>query len=137
MLKLNQVDLLFWCTNVANEDCEKFCMEEVFKCRERRMIREDEEWTKAQAWGLPMSPQDISKKYKRQSLGMPKASPSSSAKISGHLSRHYIFIASYDMCYSWSVCCFCFQFCFVLLAVVYGWILAYLFWRETRSVFIV
>ena len=38
MLKLNQVDLLFYYTNVANEDCEKFCMEEVFKCRERRMI---------------------------------------------------------------------------------------------------
>ena len=30
-----------------------------------------------------MSPQEISKKYKRQSLGMPKASPSSSIKISG------------------------------------------------------
>ena len=25
-------------TNVANENCEKFCIEEVFKCRERRMI---------------------------------------------------------------------------------------------------
>ena len=27
-------------------------------------------------------------------------------------------------------------FCFVLFAVVYGWILAYFVWRETRSVFI-
>ena len=26
--------------------------------------------------------------------------------------------------------------CFVFFAVVYGWILAYLFWRETRSIFI-
>ena len=30
--------------------------------------------------GMPMSPQDIFKKYKSQSLGMPKASPSSSTK---------------------------------------------------------
>jgi hypothetical protein len=38
-----------------------------------------------------------------QSLGMPKASPSSSTKISGHLSGHYIFIASCAMCCSWSI----------------------------------
>jgi hypothetical protein len=43
------------------------------------------------------------KKYKRQSLGMPRGTPSSSTKISGHLSRHYIFIASYAMCFFWSV----------------------------------
>src|SRR4051812_10873735 len=34
---------------------------------------------------------------------MPKASPFSSTKISGPFSVHYIFIASYTMCYSWSV----------------------------------
>jgi hypothetical protein len=52
---------------------------------------------KSSSLGIPMSPQEISKKYKRQSLGMPKAPPSSSTKISGHLSGHYIFIASYAM----------------------------------------
>src|SRR3954471_17052752 len=41
----------------------------------------------------PVSPQEISKRYKRQSLGMPKASPSSSIKSSG-LSRHFVFIVS-------------------------------------------
>src|SRR3954462_6756692 len=41
----------------------------------------------------PVSPQEISKRYKRQSLGMPKASPSSSIKSSG-LSRHFTFIVS-------------------------------------------
>jgi hypothetical protein len=56
-------------------------------------------------------------------------------KISGHLLRHYIFIASYAMCYSWSVSCFCFQFSFLLFVVINGWVTAYLFWRETRSVF--
>src|SRR3954451_7736841 len=38
-----------------------------------------------------VSPQEISKRYKRQSLGMPKASPSSSIKSSG---RHFVFIVS-------------------------------------------
>jgi hypothetical protein len=31
---------------------------------------------------------------------------------------------------------FCFQFSFVLFALINGWITTYLFWRETRSVFI-
>ena len=49
----------------------------------------------------------------------PKASPSSSTKISGHLSRHYIFIASYDMCCSWSVNYFLLSvlFCFVCCSI--------------------
>src|SRR3954465_2166198 len=41
-----------------------------------------------------VSPQEISNRYKRQILGMPKASPSSSIKSSG-LSRHFTFIVSY------------------------------------------
>ena len=64
---------------------------------------------KSSSLGMPMSPQDIFKKYKRQSLGMPKASPSSSTKISGPVSVHYIFIASYAMCCSWSVFVFVFS----------------------------
>ena len=36
------------------------------------------------------------------------------------------FIASYNMCYSWSIICFAFSF-FVFFAVVYGWIVEYLF----------
>jgi hypothetical protein len=46
---------------------------------------------KSSSLGMPMSSQEISKKYKRQSLGVPKAPPSSSTKISGHLSKHYIY----------------------------------------------
>ena len=53
------------------------------------------------------------------------------------LSKHYIFIPSHDMCYSWNVILFCFQFCFVCLLVINSWILAFLFWRETHSLFIV
>jgi hypothetical protein len=71
--------------------------------------------------------QEISKKYKHQSLGIPKAPLSSSTKISGQLSRHYIFIASYAMCCSWSV--FIFFVFFVFVAVINGWIPTYFFWR--------
>jgi hypothetical protein len=65
---------------------------------------------KSSKLGMPMSSQEISKNYKRQSLGMPHGTPSSSTKISGHLSRHYIFIASYAMCFSWSFFIFAFSF---------------------------
>jgi hypothetical protein len=71
-------------------------------------------------------------------LGDAQGTPSSSTKISGHLSRRYIFIASYAMCCSWSVSFFVFSFvlfCFVLFAVINGWITSDLFWRETRSIF--
>jgi hypothetical protein len=55
---------------------------------------------------------------------------------SGHLSRHYIFIASCTMRFSWSISCFCFQFSFALLAARNGWITSCLFWRETYPFFI-
>jgi hypothetical protein len=67
---------------------------------------------KSSSLGIPMSPQEISKKYKLQSLEMPHGTPSSSTKISGHLSRHYIFIASYAMYLSWSVFIFSLSFIF-------------------------
>ena len=72
---------------------------------------------KISSLGMPMTSQEISNKYRHQILGMPKASPSSSTKISDPLSRHYIFIASYIMCYSWSIIYFCFQFCFVCCSI--------------------
>jgi hypothetical protein len=60
-------------TNVANKNCVKFSMKEVFKCRERRMMR----WSmdKSSSLGMPMSPLEISNMYKRQSLGMPPMHP--------------------------------------------------------------
>jgi hypothetical protein len=55
---------------------------------------------------------------------------------SGHLSRHYIFIASSTMHFSWSVSCFCFQFSFVLFAAINGLITSCFFWRRwTRFLF--
>jgi hypothetical protein len=39
-LKLNQRWIYYLAyTNVANKNYVKFCMKEVFKCRERRMMR--------------------------------------------------------------------------------------------------
>jgi hypothetical protein len=63
-------------------------------------------------------------------LGDAHGTPSSSTKISDYLSRHYIFIASYAMCFSWSIFIFCFQFSFVLFAAINGWTPTYFFWRR-------
>jgi hypothetical protein len=49
-------------------------------------------------------------------LGDARGTPCSSTKISGHLSRHYIFIASYAMCFSWSI--FIFAMNFVLFCLL-------------------
>ena len=65
---------------------------------------------KSSSLGMPMSPQEIFKRYKRQSLGMPRSIPVFITKVSGHFSMRYIFIASYAMCYSWSVFTFVFSF---------------------------
>jgi hypothetical protein len=90
---------------------------------------------KSSSLGMPMSPQEISKKYKRQSLGMPHGTPSSSTKIPGHLSRHYIFIASYAMCFSWSV--FIFAFIFFCFVCCNKWLDPNIFLLEkTHSIFI-
>ena len=74
-------------------------------------------WTKAQAWGCPCHPKKYSRGTSVKAWGCP-CIPSSSIKVPSHLSMRYIFIASYTMCYSWSififVCCFLqFSFCFV------------------------
>jgi hypothetical protein len=69
-------------------------------------------------------------------LGDARGTPSSSTKISGHLSRHYIFIASYSMCCSWSVFIFLLLvfFCFVCCN---KWLDPNIFLLEkTHSVFI-
>src|SRR3954462_2063663 len=78
---------------------------------------------------VPGTPQEISKRFKHQSLGMPKASPLHQLKAPGHFSMRYIFIASCIMCYSWSVFIFCCVF------TVFNKIGPHhiLLWSETRS----
>jgi hypothetical protein len=48
-------------------------------------------------------------------LGDAPEAPLLHRQKSGHLSRHYIFIASCTMCFSWSVFTFAFSFLFLCL----------------------
>jgi hypothetical protein len=73
-----------------------------------------------------VTPRNI-KEVQASKLGDAPRHPFFIDKISGHLSRHYIFIASYAMCFSWSV--FIFAFSFVLFAAINGWTPTYFFWR--------
>jgi hypothetical protein len=68
-------------------------------------------------------------------LGDAPEAPLLHRQKSGHLSNHYIFIASCIMCFSWSVSCFLLSvfFCFVFCNKWFDHIM--LFWRETYSVF--
>jgi hypothetical protein len=72
-LKLNQKLIYYLAyTNVANENCVKFCMKEVFKCRERWMMWWDEGWTKAQAWGYPFHPMKYPRSTSIKACGCPR-----------------------------------------------------------------
>jgi hypothetical protein len=55
---------------------------------------------------------------------------------SGHISTHYIFIASYSMRFSWSVFTFPFSFCFVFFDATNGWTPTNFFWRRRTPFFI-
>jgi hypothetical protein len=82
-----------------------------------------------------MSPQEISKRYKHQSLGMPRGTPSSSAKIRSPFKTLYFYCFVFYAFFLEHLY-FCFQFSFVLFAVINGCITSCLLWRETHSVFI-
>jgi hypothetical protein len=63
-------------------------------------------------------------------LGDAPEAPLLHQQKSGHLSTHYIFIASCTMHFSWSVNCFSFHFCLVLFAAINGWTQTNFFWRS-------
>jgi hypothetical protein len=63
-------------------------------------------------------------------LGDAPEAPLLHRQKSGHLSKHYIFIAPCIMHFSWSVSSFSFQFCLVLFAVINGWTPTNCFWRS-------
>ena len=56
-------------------------------------------------------------------------------KNMSYFTGRYIFIASYTMCCSCSVSCFCFQFSLVCLLQYLVGSQQYLFWTEARSTF--
>jgi hypothetical protein len=85
--------------------------------------------------GITMSPQEISKRYKRRSLGMPPGTPSSSAKIRSPFNTLY-FYCFMHYAFFLERFYFCFQFCFVLFAAINGWTPTNLFWRRHAPFFI-
>jgi hypothetical protein len=62
-----------------------------------------------------VTPRDI-QEVQASKLGDAPTHPFFINKISSHLSRHYIFIASYAMCFCWSI--FIFTFIFLLFSLL-------------------
>jgi hypothetical protein len=90
---------------------------------------------KISSLGMPMSPQEISKRYKRQSLGMPRGTPSSSAKIRSPFKTLYFYCSIYYAFFLERLY-FCFQFSFVLFAAINCWTPTDFFWRRHTPFFI-
>jgi hypothetical protein len=90
---------------------------------------------KSSSLGMPMSPQEISKRYKCQSLWMPRGTPSSSAKIRSPFKTLYFYCFIF---YAFFLEClyFCFQFSFVLFVAINVWTPTNFFWRRHTSFFI-
>ena len=102
---------LFMSTNLSNQLMMSFVWRE-FSSMRREMMKEDSGVPKAQAWGWPRHPQEIFKETQSSKLGDAPV-PLLHRQLSARPSPHYIFIASYVMCFAWSVLLFTFQFCFV------------------------
>jgi hypothetical protein len=90
---------------------------------------------KSSSWGMPMSPQEIFKRYKRQSLGMPRGTPSSSAKIMSPFNTLHFYCFIFYAFFLEHLY-FCFQFSFVLFAAINDWTPTNLFWRRHTPFFI-
>ena len=92
----------------------KFCMKEVFKCRERRMMRRDEEWTKAQSWGCPCRPKTYSRSTSVKAWGCPRHSLLHQQKYQV-LFQYTIFLLLHRLCVvlGASLLQFSVLFCFV------------------------
>ena len=113
------LDYYYYCTNAANENCDEFCVKEVFKCRERRMMQQDEEWTKAQAWGCPLdTPRNI-QEVQASKLGDARGTPSSSTKKHQVIFQYAIFLLLHILCVILGVSLFllCVLFCFVYCSI--------------------
>jgi hypothetical protein len=129
-LKLNQKWIYYLAyTNVANENCVKFCMKEVFKCRERRMMWWDEGWIKAQAWGCPCHSNKYPRSTSVKAWGCPRHPLLHQQNIRSSFKTLYFYCFICYMSFLERLY-FCFQFYFVFFAVINGWIPAYFFWRR-------
>jgi hypothetical protein len=76
---------------------------------------------KSSSLGMPMSPQEIFKKYMRQRLGMPPRHPFFIGKNQVTF-QHTIFLLLHALCvFLGASVVFSFQFCLVLFAAINGW----------------
>jgi hypothetical protein len=82
-----------------------------------------------------MSPQEISKRYKRQSLGMPRGTPSSSAKIRSPFKTLYFYCFIYYAFFLERLY-FRYQFSFILFAAINVWTPTNFIWRRHTPFFI-
>ena len=89
---------------------------------------------KSSSLGMPISPQEIFKRYKHQSLGMPQHPLFINKSIRSSFNALYFYCFIYYVLFL-ERHLFLFSVCFVLFSVINGWILAILFGRETRSAF--
>jgi hypothetical protein len=106
-------------TNVSNENCMKFYMKEVFKCRERRMMRWYEVWTKAQAWGCPGHPKKYPRSTRVKAWDAPRHPLLHQQKYQV-IFQDTIFLLLHMLC----------VFSFILFAAINGWTPTYFFWRR-------
>jgi hypothetical protein len=135
-LKLNQKWIYYLAyANVANENCVKFYIKEVFKCRERRVMWWEEGWTKAQAWGCPCHPNKYPRITSVKAWGCPRHPLLHQQKYQV-IFQDTIFVLLHMLCVFLRVSLFLLWVSFVLFSIINGWITTYLFWRETHSVFI-
>jgi hypothetical protein len=86
---------------------------------------------KSSILGMPMSP----KRYKRQSLGMPRGTPSSSINIRSSFKTLYCYCFVFYAFFLERLY-FRFQFYFVLFAAIKCWTPTYFFWRRHTLFFI-
>jgi hypothetical protein len=115
--------------NITNRIVWSFVWKEVFKCRDWRMMRWDEEWTKAQAWGCPCHPKKYPRGTSVKAWGFPRGTPSSSAIIRSPFNTLYFYCFIFYAFFLEHLY-FCFQFYFVLFATINGWTPTNFFWRR-------
>jgi hypothetical protein len=85
---------------------------------------------KSSSLGMPMLPQEISKRYKRQSMGMPPRHPFFFGKNQVTF-QHTIFLLFHALCVLLGASVvFSIQFCLFLFAAINGWTPKNSFWRS-------
>jgi hypothetical protein len=110
-------------------------MKEVFKYRERRMIRWDKVWTKAPAWVCPCHPKKYPRGTSFKAWGCPRGTPSSSAKIRSSFKKLYFYCFIFYAFFLERLY-FRFQFYFIVFATINGWTPTNFFWRRCTLFFI-